>query len=70
MDVWHLFDLCNVKCVGGEDAVIKVRAAEILMSPDAIAERQLLLLCRLYLWNSSLQAHFIYCEIRGNILNW
>lgn len=32
MDAWHLFDLYNVKYVGGEDPVIKVRAAEILMS--------------------------------------
>jgi len=30
-DFWHLFDLCNVKCVDGEDSLIKVRAAEMLM---------------------------------------
>lgn len=51
-DVWHLFGLCNVKCVGGEDSVIKVKAAEILLSLGTVAERQLLLLCRLFLWNS------------------
>lgn len=66
-DAGQVFGLCDVKCVGGEDPVIKLRAAEILMSPGAVAERQLLLFCGLYPWNSSLQAHFT--ALRSEIMS-
>lgn len=45
--------ICVMLNVYVERTLIKVRAAEILTSASAIAERQLLLLWRLYLWNSS-----------------
>lgn len=38
MGAWHLFYLCNGKCVGGEDPVTKIRAAETVTRPGALLE--------------------------------
>lgn len=37
-DAWHMFYLCNGKCVGGEDPVTQIRAAAMVMSPGALLE--------------------------------
>lgn len=31
-DAWHMFYLCNGKCVGGEDPVTQIRAAAMVES--------------------------------------